>query len=344
MMEAKEFYEFLHGALKDRGATALNAVAKCAAENRELEIKGPCIAALVCWGEAGLESILDIALSDRTSKNISAAIKAYSALASGQTISRHSAFIIDETTVERINEHLRQTDMTALGKKYLSALVMSLPTDDLLIPLGVAFTQIGIADPNIASEIVAAISNKWLEFGTRELSAFEELITTAADDEPALHNFLEQYPQILDPMAVEVWSKPDFHGVQEPDFLIRRSDDTYLVVEIETPAKQLITQSNQPSAQVTQAVRQVIDYRSFLAEHIQEALSHFPNISDPDALVVIGMETGLTDAQRRALARENQSRNKLRVAGFDWLVSRARTILSNATASKVLVHKRYRMN
>ncbi len=62
-------------------------------------------------------------------------------------------------------------------------------------------------------------------------------------------------------MAIKVWSQPDFHGAFEPDFVIQRVDGSYLIVEIETPCKTLVTNGNQLSAQVTAAEKQATDYR-----------------------------------------------------------------------------------
>jgi hypothetical protein len=72
-----------------------------------------------------------------------------------------------------------------------------------------------------------------------ELDEYENLLEQKPEDEPSLHAFFERYPQMLDPMAVQVWSKPDFHGYKEPDFLIRRSDNSYLIIEIENAEKSI---------------------------------------------------------------------------------------------------------
>jgi len=38
-------------------------------------------------------------------------------------------------------------------------------------------------------------------------------------------------------MAVQIWPQPNVLGSKFPDFVVRRADDSYIVVEIETPAK-----------------------------------------------------------------------------------------------------------
>ncbi len=104
-----------------------------------------------------------------------------------------------------------------------------------------------------------------------------------------------------------------------------------------------MTQADQPSAYVTQAVKQVNDYRSFILERLVEARHHFPYIHDPDALVVVGLEKKLLPSQAKALQQENPSRSKLRIVGFDWILDRSRAVLSNVTAANVEVIKDYRV-
>jgi len=126
-----------------------------------------------------------------------------------------------------------------------------------------------------------------------------------------------------------VWSKPDFAGHLEPDFVLRRVDDTYLVVEIETPAKPIVTRRNQMSSLATQAIAQVTSYGEFLMQDVARARTFFPRLSQPDCLVVIGLEGALVASQSTALARDNASRSRLRVVGFDWVRERANAVTAN---------------
>jgi Domain of unknown function (DUF4263) len=342
-MWATSFYEFLRNAVGDRGNRSFEEVAAMAERESDLEIKGPCFAALACWGDEGFAKMIEIAVRKETSKDTSAAIKMLALVAAGKPISSGSAFFHDEAALKQINDLLSEANLAVVARRRLSELIMTIPADDLLIPLGTAFTQLALTDPDIVGEIVHALSSKWLSFGPSELDEYERLLEQRPEDEPSLHAFFERYPQMLDPMVVQVWSKPDFHGYNEPDFLIRRSDNSYLVIEIEHAAKPIMTQADQPSAYVTQAVRQVNDYRSFLLERLVEARHFFPHIDDPDCLVVIGLENQLLPSQASALQQENRSRNKLRIVGFDWILRRARAVLTNVTTAKVEVVRNFRV-
>jgi hypothetical protein len=191
--------------------------------------------------------------------------------------------------------------------------------------------------------LVAALSSKWFQLSPAVLDAFEQMFVTHADDEPAFQRFLCRYPQLLDPMAIHVWSQPSFHGALIPDYLIRRADDSYLVVEIETPAKPLMTRGNQLTAAALQAERQVLDYEEFLSERVQEARTHFPGFSRAERLVVIGQETALAEPQRKGLRKANAGRQGTRIVGFDWLAQRARTVIRNIAEGEVSVVEHHRL-
>jgi hypothetical protein len=80
-----------------------------------------------------------------------------------------------------------------------------------------------------------------------------------------------------------------------------------------------------------------MQYRSFLLERFAEANAFFPEFRDPDCLVVIGLERPLSSEQQRALALDNEHRQRVRIVGFDWLAERAERILQNVISANVAV-------
>jgi hypothetical protein len=118
---------------------------------------------------------------------------------------------------------------------------------------------------------------------------------------------------------------------------------TYLVVEIETPSKLLVTHSNKLSAKATHAVAQATDYASFLVERLLNLRQQLPSFRQPECLVVIGMERDLNPAQARALQIENENRHRLRIVGFDRPVKRAESIVHNVVAQRITVGRGLRI-
>jgi hypothetical protein len=120
-------------------------------------------------------------------------------------------------------------------------------------------------------------------------------------------------------------------------FLFGEQDDSFLVVEIETPDKRLMTQSNKLSAEASYAVAQATDYADFLAERTLSIRQHLRSFRRPDCLIVVGRERSLNDRQARALYLDNESRHRARVVGFDWLEMRARSIQDNIVGGPIEV-------
>jgi hypothetical protein len=340
---AKKFIEaggdelaLLRECIADGGVSALAAVQMMAEDmyggrTFNFELKAPAAYSLVTFGEAGLRALAESAFRTPTSKNVSLCLSILAAVAAGSA-PRVLLLTPDEALEESVRTASRAAGLSSVARAVLREYVLGI--EDELAAVSAVGSQLSLApwspeDAGAVGELFAAIAARRLATGSSTIRTYEALLAEHPNDEPKFHTFLERHPQLLDPAAAEVWSKPDLAGVREPDFVIRRVDDTYLVVEIETPGKSLITAASQLAASATQAVAQVTEYRSFLVERFQLAQAHFPRFSEPECLVVIGVESQLSADQRSALARENRSRAGVRIVGFDWLARRALTIASN---------------
>lgn len=308
----------------------------------DLFVTFPAYAALMAWGAEGMALMVGIALMHPTVKSKSAALTLFSIAALDGRISATPMTMLPPSIQKAANAKADLRVLRSDASQALRTLILSLPTDDLMIPLSQSIMH--LMDRQDAVEtLVAALGVKWLRFGPPVLDQYRRLIAESPDDEPAFQGFFCRYPQLLDPMAVQVWSQPDFHGALEPDFVVRRADDSYLVVEIECPGKLLMTKGAQLSADATHAENQAVEYESFLSERVPEARAHFPKYRRADCLVIIGTEAGLDHAQSEALERAKQRRQNVRIAGFDWLEARARTLIENVSHGTIDVLTRHRV-
>lgn len=302
----------------------------------------PAYAALMAWGAEGMVRMVDVALTHHTVKSKSAALTLLSIAALDGRISPGSMIMVPPPIQKAANAKADPKAMRSDASHALRTLILSLPTDDLMLPFSQSVMHL-MDRQDAAETLVAALGVKWLRFGPPVLDQYRQLIAESPDDEPAFQAFFCRYPQLLDPMAVQVWSQPDFHGTLEPDFVIRRADNSYLVVEIECPGKLLMTRGSQLSSEATHAENQAIEYESFLSERVPEARAHFPKYRRADCLAIIGTEAGLDHTQSEALERAKQRRQNVRIAGFDWLESRARTLIENVSHGAIDVVTRHRM-
>ena len=339
---AAELSSLLEAAIVDGGLAARDRVEAVARDADDLLVTFPAYAALMAWGAEGMGLIVKIALTHDTVRSKSAALTLLSIAALDGKLSPASMIMVPSSIQNAANAKVDRTTMRSDASHALHALILSLPTDDFMLPLSQSFMHL-MNRQDVVATLVSALGVKWLRFGPPVLDQYARLIAESPDDEPAFQTFFCRYPQLLDPMAVQVWSQPDFHGALEPDFVIRRADDSYLVVEIESPGKPLVTRGSQLSSGATHAENQAVEYESFLSERIAEARAHFPKYRRADCLVVIGTEAGLNHSQSEALERANQRRQNVRIAGFDWLESRARRLIENVSHGTIDVVTRHRV-
>ena len=330
-----ELQELLCACMDDGSIDALVAVRRLFEEvYDEIEYKAPAAWTLVYWRQQGIDALVRTTLHDLTPKNSRFCVHVLCTLAAGFPEEIRNS-LCPTTIISRVRAAYRQDpEVPAYASAGLRELCLSIGEDDLVTLLGHAFTQIFFEDSVIAQELVRAVSARWLAINKPILSAYERLIEDRPRDEAAFQHFFTKCPQFLEPMAAEVWPIPNIRGAKIPDFVLRRFDDTYLIVEIKTPDKLLVTKANSISADATGAVSQVTDYLHFI-QRLPDVSRHFPNMNDVSCLVVVGLERSLNDRQAQALQNANLQHHSLRIVGFDWLAARAAAINENLIRNAV---------
>ena len=229
-------------------------------------LKAPPAYCLVAWGLPGLEALLDSATRIPTSKNQSLAVEVLATLAGGSPVPQMSTWTKHRTLDAAV--HNAVSDWPSLytcAKRLLRQFVLSFDNDeDIARILGAKLGPFPPPVP-ITKPIFDAMAARWMALSDPVLEQYGLLLREKSHDEAAFQAFFTLHPQLLDPMALAVWPTPTIHGAREPDFVIRRTDDSFVIVEIETPTKPLITQGHQRSAPATHAIAQAVDYRAFLA-------------------------------------------------------------------------------
>ena len=300
-------------------------------ETFNFELKAPAAHCLLAWGEVGLRALVENAMEEPTTKNFSLAFQVLAKTAEGIEPQKTGTWLHDADLQEAVS--LAAGDWSSLApaaRRHLHELVLSIEDDDdadlyAAIALFALAVQVDVA----ARNLIHALALRSIAISPKVLASYDHLLSASGDDEPVFQRFLEAHPLLLDPRAFQVWGQPDFHGRFEPDFILRTYDNSYVVVEIETPSKLLITQDNQVSAATTHAINQVLQYKEYLRTHVETASRLFPNITAPSGLVVIGLESSLNESQRETLRVVNQNMTDIRIVGFDTLASTARAVTDN---------------
>ncbi len=140
--------------------------------------------------------------------------------------------------------------------------------------------------------------------------------------EQVFHDFLKQHPIILDAYAQRVNSKPRWRypsvddslvgkAYVEPDFVIKYPDNSYKLIELEKPGKNIATQQGQPSAEFNQAVFQTAEWMAYIHNHYDLLKDEYPSISNrvqPVVVISRSTEFGVRHASRSvSLMKEHLS-------------------------------------
>ncbi len=323
----------LHACISAENPDGLRAVQLLAedmysGETFNTEVKLSAAWCLVAWEQLGLQTLLEIPESTPNTKNYSIAFQILATLSARERLS--TSWVAEETGA-LIRARVKNWDeLHRAAGTLLRKLALSIASDeDAAMYAATPLMSLSFGRPAVARSLFLAMCSRWLAVGPNVLSEYRSLLRSASDNEPALQAFFEDHSLLLDATALDVWSKPDLHGAAEPDFLIRRIDGSYLVVEIETPGKGIVTKRNQITAYASQAIAQALRYRAFLVSRSAEASSTFTDFREPTCLVVIGLESELNAQQRSTLRLENENRSSLQIVGFDRLAERAEALANN---------------
>lgn len=304
----------------------------------KFELQSPAASSLLLFGEAGLRELYDIALHNLDRRQAKMSLELLASIAAGSGTAPLS--LVDQEFAIHLDDHLKKhPTLSDIAQRYLTEIVLAYrDEDDLIMSVGSALSNLTTSSKPAARKLFEAISARWLAISAPVLSDYQALLTSDADNEATFQKFLTIHPHILDPFAVEVWPQPDLYGFKAPDFIIQRADNAYVLVEIECPAKKLVTGRKQVAAEVTHAVSQVTDYDQFLTKKFGDLEKYFKGWDLPELLVVCGLERELDSEQTLALRNFNRG-SRAKVVGFDWLAQRANAVSDNVLRGKINVSK-----
>jgi len=158
---------------------------------------------------------------------------------------------------------------------------------------------------------------------------FETLLDSGPLEEE-LHQFIAAHPHILTRCVgrfgcSDLKSKVGIHKY-EMDFALCQYWDSadryeYTIVEIERSTHRLFTAKGDPSAALTHALRQVVDWRGWIEDNLAYARKILPHIEPtPAALVIIGRRASLTSYDQRRLGVLTAGLYRTRIHTFDRLL------------------------
>jgi len=181
---------------------------------------------------------------------------------------------------------------------------------------------------HLATFYIRVAGEAQISLTERLIETFEALVR-GEHGELAFQDFMTAHPSLLEVTAAEVIPLAPLGLEFKTDFVLRRHDGRYIVVEIEKPQDRIFTKGVDFTKEFTHAVGQVIDFQQWVAENVAYAEKHFPGISTPDGVVVIGRRADLDDRRKRKLERWQFNSRSIEILAFDDLSTRARHILES---------------
>ncbi len=296
------------------------------------------LCALPGWGQKGVETLLELAFEDNEKLKVKSRAMNVLLMISRGVVPRstHVMFLDpswDKFDVYEVSPSLANFCLHGLREKIFNALRDWDSRSNLLHMLG----TMAITSPDEASDqgerlnhFFSLIIDHHLALNLRLIQQFELLLDAEPKFEEELQTFLKDHPVFLDPFVSELYVKQELGSDFITDYVIRRINDQYILVEIERSVERLFNKRGALSHKLSEAIGQVRDFKSWVTENLDYARKKLPNIRHPVGLVVIGRGIDLDDRQKIRLAEENDSRRgHIKIVTYDDLLATAKCAYRN---------------
>lgn len=196
--------------------------------------------------------------------------------------------------------------------------------------------SIGAEKPEEIEDETPAHAADVLEGHVRDLVG---LLVESGHKEESLHQWLkdERHHVFLDAHADEVLSKVPF-GASVSDFVIRRSDGTYVLVEIEPADKRIFRRDNsEPTAEFNHACQQVRDWQRYIRDNVRTVRDELglADIYEPKGMVLMGRSGDIEGDKARRRWIDMKNRHEFALFTYDELCERVNALaatLRNSSA------------
>jgi hypothetical protein len=172
---------------------------------------------------------------------------------------------------------------------------------------------------------------KGVTYYEEKIAEFEKLVFARNTLEPRLQKFLEQNYWIWGFEYTEAIPKQQLGEKYEIDFLLKRIDGIWEIVEIERSSLPLFTKKLDPRQELRHATQQVINYQSFCMRNYSYLSSEGKkDIFAPRGYVIMG--NALSDSEKIKLDELNKSHPFVEVHTYQYLISRAKRFIKTLKA------------
>ncbi|MBT3878050.1 MAG: DUF4263 domain-containing protein [Candidatus Scalindua sp.] len=178
--------------------------------------------------------------------------------------------------------------------------------------------------------LLSLVLDNQLILNSNIINKLESVINSNPKKEEEIQKLLTEHPILLDPFVNELFSKQQLGSDFITDYVVKRTNNQYVVVEIENSTDKLFNKNGSFSSNLMEAISQVRDFQAWISDNLAYAQKKLPAIKYPDGLVVIGRSSSLNDMERKRLTEENHSRRgHIKIITYDELIETAKSVHRN---------------
>ncbi|UEX90618.1 Shedu anti-phage system protein SduA domain-containing protein [Staphylococcus ratti] len=159
------------------------------------------------------------------------------------------------------------------------------------------------------------------------IQKLENILKQDVRNENDIQKCISEYPILFGTEYVEVMPKHKLGGEYETDYVLKRNNGLYDVIELEASTHKLYTKDGNPSSKLTHAEQQIYDWLEWIEHNNSYARETLKEFYTPTGYIIIGRSKDLSEKDRRRLRRRNIIlKNSLLILTYDDLLERAKNL------------------
>lgn len=301
---------------------------------------------LPAWGNLGIEKLIEFSFDDDLklkTKTRAMEVAVYTSkgiVPRASDILRLSSAWDDYNKIE-IDDNLIKFCLSKLRDRLFQAFNDEYEKSSFLLLLGTkAMMHFGRPEENRKDMdyLLSLIVDNQLILNSSIIANFENLINSKPKHEEDIQKVLTEHPVLLDPFVNELFSKQQLGNDFITDYVVRRTNNQYILVEIENSTDKLFNKNGSFSSSLTEAISQVRDFQAWVSDNLSYAQKKLPGIKHPEGLVVIGRSINLKDIEKKRLSEENYSRRgHIKIITYDELIETAKSVHRNIIEKPLVI-------
>lgn len=165
------------------------------------------------------------------------------------------------------------------------------------------------------------------------IQKLENILSQGVRNENDIQKCISKFPILFGTEYVEVIPKHKLGGEYETDYVLKRNNGLYDVIELEASTHKLYTKDGNPSSKLTHAEQQIYDWLEWIEHNNSYARETLKEFYTPTGYIVIGRSKDLSEKDKVKLRRRNIIlKNSMIILTYDDLLERAKnlyTLLTN---------------